>query len=124
MGADLLITALIIERDRTPDFGAAHTAIDSISAEQVEFPDEFWDHDPDTDVGLGAIREELHDSLAELEAALEWNRELTSLELRGATVYLTGGLSNGDAPTELFETFSRLWAVPTVLAAAGFEVAP
>ena len=122
MGADLLITALVIETDRAPDFGAAHTAVDSISADHVEFPDEFWDHDPDTDVGLGAIREELHDSLAEVEAALQQSRELTSMPLRGATIYLTGGFSYGDAPNELFVTFSRLYAVPEVLAAAGFEV--
>jgi len=124
VGADLLISALVIDEGAAPDFAAAHTAVDSIGAQQVEFPDEFWDHDPETDLGLGAIREELHDSLAELEAALQQSRELTSMQLRGATVYLTGGLSSGDTPTELFETFMRLWAVPRVLAAAGFEVDP
>jgi hypothetical protein len=123
MGADLLITALVIDQDRAPDFDAAHAAINSVSAEQVEFPDEFWDHDPETDSGLDAIRHELRASLSDLEASLQQSRELASLSIRGATIYLTGGLSSGDAPTELFETISRLWAVPAVLAAAGFEVA-
>jgi hypothetical protein len=122
MGADLLITALVIDDGRAPDFAAAHAAVGSLCPEQVEFPDEFWDHDPETNAGLGAIRRQLHESLSELEAALAQCRELASLQLRGATVYLTGGLSTGDAPTELFETFTRLWAVPVVLAAAGFEV--
>jgi hypothetical protein len=124
VGADLLITALVIETGRTPDFETARAAIETVSSSQVEIPDEFWDHDPYTDAGLDAIRSQLRDSLSELEAALQQSRELASFGLRGATVYLTGGMSWGDSPTELFETFSRLWAVPAVLVAAGFEVTP
>ena len=122
MGADMLVTALVIERGRLPDFDAARVAIDSIRASDIEIPDEFWDEDADSDVGLEAIRYQLRDSLRELEAALQQSRELAWFDVRGATIYLTGGLSTGDAPTELFETFSRLYAVPAVLAAAGFEV--
>ena len=96
--------------------------IETVSSSQVEMPDEFWDLDPETDEGLDAIRSELCAALSKLEAALQQSRELAWLQLRGATVYLTGGLSTGDAPTELFETFARLLAVPVVLAAAGFEV--
>jgi hypothetical protein len=44
--------------------------------------------------------------------------------VRGATVYVTGGMSHGDAPTELFETIARLRAVKGVLAAVGFEGEP
>lgn len=124
MGADLLITALVIEAGRTPDFDAAHAAIETITSAQIEIPDRFGDHDPDTDAGLDAIRCQLRDTLGELEAALRKSRELASFELRGVTVYLTGGMSWGGAPTELIETFDRLWAVPAVLVAAGFEVAP
>jgi hypothetical protein len=124
MGADMLVTALVIDRGRQPDFAAARLAIDSIRASDIEIPDEFWDEDPDSDVGLEAIRYQLRDSLTELEAALQQSRELTWFELRGASVYLTGGLSNGDAPTQLFDTFTRLYAVPAVLVAAGFEVSP
>jgi hypothetical protein len=124
MGADMLVTALVIEAGRLPDFDAARLAIDSIRSTDVEVPDEFWDDDPDTDAGLDAIRYQLRDSLRELEAALQQSRELAWFELRGATVHLTGGLSTGDAPTVLFETFSRLSAVPAVLAAAGFEGTP
>jgi hypothetical protein len=124
MGADLLVSALVIDRGREPEFAAARIAIDSIRASDIEVPDEFWDEDPDSEGGLEAIRYQLRDSLTELEAALQQSRELTWFELRGATVYLTGGLSTGEAPTELFEAFTRLYAVPVVLAAAGFEVAP
>lgn len=122
MGADLLLTALVIETGRAPDFDAARIAIEAVTSAQIEVPDEFWDEDPDSDVGLEAIRHELRNSLDDLEAALQQSRELASLELRGATVYLTGGMSWGDAPTELFDTFTRLLAVPVVLAAAGFAV--
>lgn len=108
MGADMLVTALVIDRDRQPDFAGARLAIDAIRPSDVEVPDEFWDEDPDSDVGLEAIRYQLRDSLTELEAALQQSRELAWFELRGATVYLTGGLSTGDTPTELFESFTRL----------------
>jgi hypothetical protein len=124
MGADLLIAALVIDAGREPDFAAARAALDLLHQEQVEIPDQFSDHDPGTEAGLEAISESLCDSLAELEEALQESRELASFELRGATVFLTGGMSWGDTPTELFDTFNRLWAVPSVLAAAGFEVAP
>lgn len=123
MGADMLVTALVIDAGRLPDFDAARLAVDSIRSSDIEIPDEFWD-DADSDVGLEAIRYQLRDSLGELEAAFQQSRELAWFEVRGATVYLTGGLSNGDAPTELFETFCRLYAVPAVLEAAGFEVTP
>lgn len=122
MGADLLICSLSIKQGRAPDLAAAKTAIDALRPEQVENPDEFFDHDPETAAGLAAIRFELHTSLSELESALQYSRELGWIECRGLTVYLTGGLSTGDAPTELFDTFTRLHAVPVVLAAAGFEV--
>jgi hypothetical protein len=122
MCADLLITALVIDADREPDFAAARAAVDLLGPEQIDVPDEFWDHDIETDEGLEAIREELRASLAELEEALPGSRELASFALRGATVYVTGGLCWGDPPTELFHAFSRLWAVPAVLSAAGFEV--
>jgi hypothetical protein len=124
MGADFLITALVIDRGRAPDFDAARAAIEAVTSAQIEEPEEFWDHDPATDAGLAEIRSRLRESLSDLEAALQRSRELASLELRGATVHLTGGLSTGEAPTELFESFSRLYAVPVVLAAAGFEVEP
>lgn len=122
MGADLLITALVIERGRAPDFAAARAAIGSVTSAQIQVPDEFWDHDPETADGIDGIRDELREALNELEAALQCGRELGWLQVRGADIYVTGGLSSGDSPTQLFETFSRLYAVPGVLAAAGFEV--
>jgi hypothetical protein len=121
MGADLLVTALVIDQGRRPDFAAARAAIDSVGPAEIEDPDEFWELDPETSDGLDAIRSQLRDALNELEAALQWSRELASFNLRGATVHLTGGMSWGDSPTRLSETFSRLWAVPAVLVAAGFE---
>jgi len=124
MGADMLMAALVIGRGRLPDFDAAQVAIDSVRASDIEEPDEFLDEDAASEVGLEAIRFQLRDSLSELEAAFQESRELAWFELRGATVYLTGGLSNGDSPTELFETIRRLYAVPAILAAAGFEVTP
>jgi hypothetical protein len=122
MTADLLITALVIERDRAPDFEAARKAICSVDSRHVEIPDEFWEHDVETDDGIDANREALWEALNELEAALRCSREFGWLQVRGADVYVTGGLSSGDSPGQLFEAFSELLAVPAVLSAAGFEV--
>lgn len=122
MGAEMLISALAIDAGRVPDFGAARDAIEELRSEQIEVPEEFWDLDPDNEEDLAAIREQLHSSLAELDSALGRSRELTWLALRGICVYLTGGLSSGDAPTELFADFTRLQAAPVILSAAGFEV--
>lgn len=36
--------------------------------------------------------------------------------------YLTGGMSWGDSPSELFDAVNDLWSVPEVLAAIGFHV--
>lgn len=43
------------------------------------------------------------------------------MNVRGATLYLTGGMSWGDSPTEIWNVIARLRSVRGVLTAAGFE---
>ena len=121
MGADLLIASLVVERDRSLDFEAGRAAIDRLTPEDIFEPDLYFDEDPQTGAGLGAIRERLRAELDELKLGLSHSREIGWIEVRGALVYLTGGLSYGDSPTELFETIDRLRAASGVLAAVGFE---
>jgi hypothetical protein len=121
MGADMLIASLVIPSGAQPDFAAAHRRVEAVIAADIDEPDEFLDlPDPGTPEGLLALREDLHRCLTELEDALV-GREFTWTEVRDAKVYLTGGLSWGDSPTEAFELVDRLRAVRGVLAAAGFE---
>jgi len=121
MGADLLIASLVVERDRSLDFEAGRAAIDRLTPEDILEPDLYFDEDPQTGAGLGAIRERLRAELDELRLGLSHSREIDRLEVRGALVYVTGGMSYGDSPTELFATIDRLRAASGVLAAVGFE---
>jgi hypothetical protein len=120
MGADLLIVSLVIDKAREPDFDAGHEAIENLASIDVEAPDEFFEYDCDNDEGMTEIRRQLADALEELRCGLV-SREVEWIELRGARVYVTGGMSWGDTPTHLFETIVRLRAVRGVLTAVGFE---
>lgn len=121
MSADLLLASLVIDKDKGPDFEAGRLAIERLGTGDVEVPEEFYEEDPDSAEGLAAIRGTLRQDLRQLEATLAWGREIGFIEVRGATVYLTGGMSNGDEPTEIFAVINRLSAVRGVLAAVGFE---
>jgi hypothetical protein len=121
MGADMLIASLVISNGTLPDFAAAHRRIEALTLADIDEPDEFLDlPDPGTPEGVLTLREDLHRRLAELEQALV-GREFTWTDVRGAKVYVTGGLSWGDSPTEAFALVDRLRAARGVLAAAGFE---
>lgn len=121
MGADMLIASLVIGEGQRPEFKAAHRAVDALTAAEVVEAEEFCDlPDLATSEGLRTLREDLHLRLDELERALD-SREFTWTSVRGATVYVTGGLSWGESPTEAFDVVDRLRAVRGVLAAAGFE---
>jgi hypothetical protein len=42
-------------------------------------------------------------------------RDVASFDFMGYTIYLTGGLSWGDSPTETFNTFDRFWQLPELI---------
>ncbi|HEX3735216.1 MAG TPA: hypothetical protein VHU86_08680 [Solirubrobacterales bacterium] len=113
----MLIATLVLPARQHPDFAAAHRAVDAVTAADIEEPEEFSDLDPDSE---SALHEDLHRQLDELERSFE-GREFTWITVRGADVYVTGGLSWGDSPTHAFEIVDRLRAVRGILAAAGFE---
>lgn len=120
MGADLFIAALVIDQAREPDFAAAKALIERLGREDVELPDEFYEHDLETAEGIAGVRCLTAEALDDLECGLV-SREVEWIDVRGARVFITGGMSWGDSPTQLFETITRLRAVRGILAAAGFE---
>ncbi len=124
MGADLIIAALVIDNQGEPDFKAGHRTIERLGANDIDVLDEFADDDPKTPEGLERIRAALGEDLDELRWSLDESREVDWIDVRGATVYLTGGISYGDSPTDLFKTISRLRAAKGVLRAVGFENEP
>jgi len=120
MSADLLITALVADEDGELDFDAADRAIAALDGSDVLEPDRF-DEDPDEPEGLAQIRTSLHADLRALRQAIDAYTEFTLLYMRGATLYITGGMSWGEGPTRVWDVIARLRAVRGVLAAAGFE---
>lgn len=121
MSADLVITALMVDEDRQLDFDAADRAVAALEALDVTEPDFFVDHDPDEPKGLEQIRAVLRSDLRALREAIEGYLEIAEMNVRGATLYVTGGLSYGDGPTGVWDVIARLRAVRGVLAAIGFE---
>jgi hypothetical protein len=121
MSADLLLAALVIDERLEPDFGVARLAVAGLRAADVAEADFFEDCDPDDPAGMQLIRAQLRRDLGQLEAAIKSGADLSYFVVRGAGVYVTGGLSFGDAPTPLFDVIWRLRAVRGVLSAAGFE---
>ncbi len=122
MGADFLLATLVIDKRRTPDFAAGQAAIERLCCDDVVDADELGG-EPIDEQGMAAIRRRVAEALDELECGLV-SREVEWIEVRGATVYVTGGMSWGDSPTDLFETITRLRAVKGVLTAVGFEDEP
>jgi hypothetical protein len=121
MSVDLLMAALVVDEDRELDFEAADRALGALSSDDVIESDFFDDHDPDEPDGLAEIRSVLRTDLSKLRKAIEQGVQIVELRLRGAAVYVTGGMSYGDGPTEVWDVIARLRAVRGVLAAVGFE---
>ena len=65
---------------------------------------------------------QLTEDIAELKRQLDgdYSREMTGLSYPERDIWLTGGMSCGDEPTDLFEVIQRLRA-SGILEEAGFE---
>lgn len=67
-----------------------------------------------------AIKSMLLDELKFFKEAIKNDsRELGAFRFKGNMIYLTGGMSWGDPPTELFDTINNLWQAG-ILEDAGF----
>jgi hypothetical protein len=118
MSADVLITALIAS---ISTFMQRIAPIGKLEALDVIESEYFLEHDPDEAHGLEQIRVELRSDLQALRAAIDSGIEIFEMHVRGAVLYITGGLSTGDGPTEIWDGLCRLRAVRGVFAAVGFE---
>lgn len=124
MGADMCLALAILPKDRKPKFEEARTYIEKASA--ADFLRECAEEDI-RDIpyfggeDLDDLRKALRAALSSLERAVnDWHREAATLDFGDKVVYASGGLSWGDAPTELYEEMELLmWA--GVTAVAGFE---
>jgi predicted nuclease with TOPRIM domain len=128
MGADMLIQYIyfkqgidlesikkkMLERADTP----------TLIAELLGKPDESQYQAPYIKVELGQeneehktfeeMVEEFKDTINEVFGSLEL-RDVSSFDFMGYTIFITGGLSWGDSPTETFDTFERFWEMPELI---------
>jgi hypothetical protein len=139
MGECLILTCAVIDDDKTPDWDAAQQLIDGLTVEQFEdnaklqeqFDPDLITHHDDSSVDAdareqlhtGPLRARLHADLHEFREGLNGDRaDIDYLLVRGAKVWVTGGMSFGDEPSELCSPIHRLH-LAGVLAAAGFDSA-
>lgn len=123
MGMSMPIAALPIPDGVTPAWGALHEALDAMSDEQLAA----LEHDylyflEGEELDAESMRARLRQVAATVQGAIEGgSRELNELRVPGWRIYVTGGASWGDPPTELYEHFCDLGE--TGLAeAAGFLI--
>lgn len=131
MGNDLLIATLAIETGKTPDFDAARSRVRGMDDEGLaQALDRLrGDYELDDDGNLDrakAIEEMLALVDAVSEATMSEHRHLycTPYIVPGWTVWVTGGDSWGDSPSEEFDLFATFldagFPGETLAQAAGF----
>jgi hypothetical protein len=115
MGCEMSISALACPTGRTLDWDAGSAAIDELSPGQIgELVDDF-------PLDEANPREALHDALERTRhAIMDGSRQSTPLYFGEWMIYLTGGLSWGDAPTDLYYEFWMLEAAG-IATAIGFD---
>ena len=100
MGADMTIATLAVQEGTELDWYAAELMVEDMSEDDLEQIADFFDLEQEQ------VRTRLRQAVEAVHGAIEGcHRECTLLSICDWTVYLTGGLSTGDAPTDLFDAF-------------------
>jgi hypothetical protein len=116
MGADMCATALALRAERLPDWAAGAQAIDELTAEPLIWLADDLGFDPDLD-----MKQRLRCALENARRAVEGrDRECTQLRFGAWTLFVSGGMSTGDAPTDLYDHFALL-DVSGVARSIGFD---
>lgn len=119
MGADLLIRAIALPFDVEPDWHAARKHIWACDNVESLDPDQYFDEG----ASLDDVQKELIDALNELIPVLDgsgWARDIDCLPFCGHWLWITGGMSWGDSPTDTYD-FIRQAETCGALSAAGFD---
>jgi hypothetical protein len=126
MGADLILASLAIRSEREPDWQGGYAWIrDTPAAELREAADHSYENsvgEPLDELTAHELRSWLRGRLDEVRAAIENGyRDVDWLSVDGYRLYVTGGMSWGDNPTESFQPFVDLANVPALCRSIGFE---
>lgn len=110
MGADMVTAVLVLHEDIVPDWEAARRAVaeivdrvgDGTTDEQLLMLGDWFDSAEELRNGLLA-------DVDVMAAAYDGNRrDVDWLEFREHRLYVTGGMSSGDSPTDVFGVIVRL----------------
>jgi len=108
MGADLIIEYVIIENgDVNKEKEMMLKGIDKLNEKGIEDLKKFFEDECSYIVGkdIGSIKKEFGEIVEEvLEKGY---RDTTYFEHKGDTIFLTGGMSWGDSPTESCDSFHK-----------------
>ncbi len=145
MGADLLMAVLTLENDgRDPDFGAAHEELKRITLRRIKDSNiSLEDAYPDCPLSEAKMRFEAGDIegaevevddggifscdkiiryLDTLEEAYAGGaRDSMFITIGHLRVFITGGMSWGDSPSDTFEAISSLQQIPEIWNKLGFD---
>jgi hypothetical protein len=137
MGACLMVTCAVIDDEETPDWEAAELHIKNMTVDEFDdnpvLLDQFdpdlvcYHEDAENDdetsekLNIEPLRDRLRADVREFREGLDGDRaDIDYLLVRGAKVWVTGGMSFGDHPSELCAPIHRLH-LAGILAAAGFD---
>jgi len=104
MGADMCVCLFYrpISNTFKPDWKIGHDAINAFTHNQLQEVEHLGDDDK-------AIKTSLHDKLDNIkDAVTNGSRELTTLEFPPYLVYITGGMSWGESPSDIYNDINDL----------------
>lgn len=110
MGADMLVAYVTIGAKKKPNFEKGFTLIAKLRAtHSKDWPKEYVDATGDDEIDritqAGILEGDLKDLM---DAYSGCHRHAASITVAGREVILTGGLSWGDVPTDLYSALDRL----------------
>lgn len=117
MGADMILSCIAIPKTNEPKlkelFAKIHQNVDNMTEQDVKayLMNEQRDDGFMEEMTFEQYKEELHNIVSAVEQDLD-ARDVTAIEHQGDILYITGGLSWGDAPTDSMEDFDRFNNIP------------
>lgn len=121
MGADLLLSAMVHDKDARLNWPAGREVIRKMPLDDLHRALEEINGDPCETAA--EARREANDIITALKREIyDGGRDAYAWEIRGAVVHVRGGTSWGEDPSDGWTTFTNAWQFPEALKAIGFEV--
>lgn len=137
MGADLCLQIIAHRQSVTPDHNKACDDIDTFGLQEIQTLlnecEEAWGWWEDIDVlsiqpeDIDRVKNDLKNLIEAIVVSLD-DRDVCQVGMCGWWVYITGGMTWGDDPTDTFGTWNRIFNMGStgerIYAAAGFDHPP